>query len=253
MDGLDRFEAALGAVTMPKTERWLGLTVYDKDLARSPNVQRWLEHASDRCGIASTRRTRQFRRRGERGPARARLLRHRRAVGRRSQGPRAVLPRAAHERDYIDVDFRGRVDTVHRKFELTARQAAQMFGEDNLSDKMRQAYADPASATATSSDPARRRPNDDYQPDALDYRGKPIASRYIASTRSSSCAGRLPHHADPGVAQFDRAGPEIRQLADVQGHGHRSACRRWPRPSCAPAQGGRSGARLLRRRRRPSW
>src|SRR5438270_2729402 len=49
MDGLDRFEAALGAVTMPKTERWLGLTVYDKDLARSPIVQRWLEHASDRC------------------------------------------------------------------------------------------------------------------------------------------------------------------------------------------------------------
>jgi hypothetical protein len=60
MDGLDRFDAALGAVTMPKTERWLGLTVYDKDLARIPAVQRWLEHATDRCGIACTRRTPAF-------------------------------------------------------------------------------------------------------------------------------------------------------------------------------------------------
>jgi hypothetical protein len=49
MEGLDRFDAALGAVTMPKNETWLGLTVADKDLARQPAVQRWLEHARDRA------------------------------------------------------------------------------------------------------------------------------------------------------------------------------------------------------------
>jgi hypothetical protein len=58
MDGLDRFEAALGAVTMPKTERWLGLTVYDKDLARNPASSAGSSMRPTAAGIACTRRTR---------------------------------------------------------------------------------------------------------------------------------------------------------------------------------------------------
>jgi hypothetical protein len=181
MEGLDRFDAALGAVTMPKTERWLGLTVYDKDLARSPTTQRWLEHATDRVwdcmyaphaafGVAASE--------------------DRRALGCYGTAPlwvdeikgKCLFFRAVHmAQAYIDVDFRGMVDTVHRKMELTARQAAQLVGEDNLSPKMAEAYKDAAKCDR---DPFRIlhvvRPNEAIEVDKLDYRGKAIASRYIA-------------------------------------------------------------------------
>lgn len=181
MDGLDRFEAALGAVTMPKTERWLGLTVYDKDLARAPTVQRWLEHATDRCwdcmyaphaafGVATSE--------------------DRRALGCYGTGAlwvdedkgRGLFFRALHmSENYIDVDFRGQVDTDHREFELTSRQVHQMFGEDNLSPKMREAYADSAKCDSHKFRMLHVvRPNDQVDLDKFDYRGKAIASRYIA-------------------------------------------------------------------------
>lgn len=181
MDGLDRFDAALGAITMPKTERWLGATVYDKDLARSPAVQRWLEHYSDRVWDCMYAPHANF------GTASSE---DRRALGCYGTGAlwvdenkgRGLFFRAIHMSElYIDVDFRGRVDTAHRTFELTARQAAQMFGEANLSDKMRQAYADPAKRDSAKFDILHVvRPNEELQEGAFDYRGKPIASRYIA-------------------------------------------------------------------------
>lgn len=181
MEGLNRFEAALGAVTMPKNERWIGLTVHSKELARVPAVQRWLEHATDRVwdciyapfaafGVAASE--------------------DRRALGCYGTGTlwvdedrgRGLFFRAIHlSESYIDVDFRGQVDTHHRKREWTARQAAQLLGVDNLSPKMREAYAD-----ASKCDRQKFRvlhvvrPNEKVEPDRLDWRSKRIASRYIA-------------------------------------------------------------------------
>lgn len=181
MEGLERFEAALGAVTMPKTERWLGLTVYDKDLARLPAVQRWLEHASDRVWDCMYAPAAAF------GVA---TSEDRRALGCYGTSPlwvdevkgKSLFFRTIHmSESYIDVDFRGQVDTHHRKFEITARQAVQMLGEDNLSPKMKDAYANTARCDV---DKFRIlhvvRPNESLEVDKLDYRGKAIASRYIA-------------------------------------------------------------------------
>lgn len=44
----------------------------------------------------------------------------------------------------IDEDADGNVDTLYREFKLTARQAAQKFGEDKLSNPMRDALKDEA-------------------------------------------------------------------------------------------------------------
>jgi hypothetical protein len=57
IEGLDRFDATLGAVTMPKTERWLGATVYDKDLARCRPCNAGSSITAIAFGIACTRRT----------------------------------------------------------------------------------------------------------------------------------------------------------------------------------------------------
>lgn len=181
MEGLDRFDAALGAVTMPKTERWLGMTVADKDLARQSAVKRWLEHAGDRmwaCMYAP------FAGLGTAGSE------DRRALGGFGTGAmwvdevpgRGLFFRALHMSEvYIDTDFRGHVDTGHREFEYTARQAVQHFGEGALSPKMADAYRDPNKC-----DRERFRllhvvrPNDKRDAEKMDWRGKPIASRYIA-------------------------------------------------------------------------
>lgn len=181
MDGLDRFDAGLGAVSMPKTERWLGNTVYDKDLAKVPNVQRWLEHYTDRIwdcmyaplaalGVAASEDRRSL---GSYGTA---------ALWSDEDKGRGLFFRALHMSEiYIDVNFRGRPDTVHREFELSARQAYQMFGEDNLSPKMRAAYADSGKCDSAKFRVVHVvRPNETVDPAALDYRAKPIASRYIA-------------------------------------------------------------------------
>lgn len=178
--GLSRFDAALGAVTTPKNQRWHGLTVVDRDLARVPAVQRWLEHANEElfsCRYAPH------------AGASVQFSKDRRQLG--SYGTSALLVdewkgrglfyQAIHlSETYIQEDFRGRVDTVHRKFELTARQAGQQFGKDALPDKIRKALE----AERTYCDKFQFlhiiRPNEGYSSDKLDWRGKPIVSRYVA-------------------------------------------------------------------------
>ncbi len=80
---------------------------------------------------------------------------------------------------YIDEDFAGRVDTVHRKYELSARQCLQEFGADALTGKMREAV------TRNKLDDKFEIlhivcPNGDLQPDALDRRSMAIDSITIA-------------------------------------------------------------------------
>ncbi|WP_340052372.1 portal protein, partial [Pseudomonas proteolytica] len=88
--------------------------------------------------------------------------------------------KALHVSDcYFDEDFAGRVDTVHRKYELSARQCLQEFGADALTGKMREAV------TRNKLDDKFEIlhivcPNGDLQPDALDRRSMAIDSITIA-------------------------------------------------------------------------
>lgn len=181
IEGLKRFTAALGAVTTPKNQRWHGLTVLDRELVRVPSVQRWLEHATDRlfaCRYAP-----------HAGISTA-YAEDRRALGCYGTGAlwvdeirgKALFGRALHmSQIYVDVDFRSRVDTVHREFDLTARQAYQMFGGDSLPPKIRAAYGDPAKCDSEKFCFVHVvRPNQQRDPDRLDHKGKPWSSRYIA-------------------------------------------------------------------------
>jgi hypothetical protein len=79
---------------------------------------------------------------------------------------------------YFCENFQGVVDMVHRRFELTARQAAQQFGEDALP---------PAIRAAVEREPERRfeflhcvQPREDADWGRHDYRGMPWASWYAS-------------------------------------------------------------------------
>jgi hypothetical protein len=179
-ESLDRFDAALGAVTTPKNQRWHGLTAVDRELARLPACQRWLEHATDRLfavryaphvgiGVAYSEDRRQL---GCYGTA---------PVWVDEWRGRALFARALHMSEcYVDVDFRGRVDTNHRKFELTLRQARQMFGDEALPPRMREKIGQGGKEDDRYEFLHVVRPNERIDVERMDWRGKPIASRYIA-------------------------------------------------------------------------
>lgn len=79
---------------------------------------------------------------------------------------------------YLAEDHTGRIDTVHRKFEYTARQAVQAFGMSNLPPKIADA--------AEKGDKKKFcfvhcvSPNEDRKMGNRDYRGMPISSYYMS-------------------------------------------------------------------------
>lgn len=90
----------------------------------------------------------------------------------------------------IDEDDNGIVDTVIREFKLTARQAIQKFGEDNVSAKIKDAVANGgAKAHERHTFLHAIYPRDDAERDAtkLDSPNMPIASVYIEKDGCSIC------------------------------------------------------------------
>ena len=81
----------------------------------------------------------------------------------------------------ISEDSEGYVDTLSREFELTAVQAAEKFGEENLSEKMRKALADPRRRNQRCKFVHQIYPRRDSERDRTkrDGRNKPVASVYL--------------------------------------------------------------------------
>lgn len=179
VDGLDRFSAALGAITIPRNQQYINLKFADKDLNRMPNVRRWCERASDRlydiryaphAGFAMEA-DRDNRQTGAYGTA-PMWVGEWQGVG--------LFYRAIHLSEvWVDEDFRGRVDTVHRKFCRTLRQIRQQFGDDALSPKMRDCLREGKLDTEFHVLTVIR-PNAQAAPGKFDWRSKPIESIHIA-------------------------------------------------------------------------
>jgi len=205
--GLSRFDAALGAVTTPKNQRWHGMTVLNRELAKVPAVQRWLEHATDRlfqCRYAPH------------VGAGVQFSADRRQLGLYGTGPmlvdnwsgRGLYYKALHMSEcFIDEDFRGRVDTVHRKFSMSARQAKQMFGEDDLPEAIRKACYEPGKQDEKFEFLHVVRPNEKVEPGKFDWRGKSIASRYIA-IEAKWMVRRGGYHSMPIAVSRNISGPQ---------------------------------------------
>ncbi|MGN6122781.1 MAG: portal protein [Sphingomonas oligoaromativorans] len=179
VDGLDRFSAALGAITIPRNQQYIGLKFANNDLDKLPNVRRWCERASDRlyairyaphAGFAMEA-DRDMRQTGAYGTA-PMWVGEWQGVG--------LFYRAVHLSEiWIDQDFRGRVDTTHRKFCRTLRQIRQQYGDAALSPKMREALQNKKFDTEFQILTVIR-PNGDVQPGQLDWKSKPIESIHIA-------------------------------------------------------------------------
>ena len=180
VESLDRFAAAMAAITVPRNTQYIRLRFGDNDLDKLPAVRRWCERAGDRLhairyaphtgfSVQSTKDFRQLGRYGT-GPL---WTGEKKGVG--------LFYRALHLAEcYIDEDYSGQVDTVHRRYVRTARQCLQEFGKDALTPKMREAIEKPEKLNDEFELLHVVCPNGDVEPDRFDHRGKPIASLHIA-------------------------------------------------------------------------
>ncbi|HQS69735.1 MAG: hypothetical protein B7Y36_08265 [Novosphingobium sp. 28-62-57] len=176
---LERFAAAGVAITTPEERDYIKPRFQDEYLMRLRNVQLWCEYAGKRLyairhamqtgfGVAAHEDWDQLGRYGT-SP-----------MWQEAIGMRGLVYRTLHLSEcYIDVDAAGLVDTVLRKFTRTARQCEQLFGHANLTPKMLKALEENKPETPFELLHVVK-PNTRWDRDAMDWRGKPIASRYLA-------------------------------------------------------------------------
>lgn len=177
---LRKFAAAGMAITTPEHEDYIRPVFMDEDLNNEREVQLWRERAG--------RRMKQIRHAAHTGFVTAaiedwdQLGRYGTSAVWSEARPEGMMYRCLHLSEcYIDVDFSGLVDRLHRKLELTARQCEDLFGRDALTPKMLEAL-----------DPARKKENDKFEilhvvapnrswdRDKFDHNRFPVSSRYLA-------------------------------------------------------------------------
>ncbi|MFZ5704921.1 MAG: portal protein [Pseudomonadota bacterium] len=183
MLALDHGCAVFESYTMPRGARWQSLAPRDDALLNNRRVRQWYElktselfalRSSAECGFAEQS--------------------HESVASLLAFGNQAITPELLRDKQgrfkglyyrsehigqlYVRENAWGRVDTIHRKFTLTVRQADQKWGEqapecvkkakrDNkLEEKQEFLHV--------------IRPRADHDPDRWDARGKPIQSLYIA-------------------------------------------------------------------------
>ncbi|MGF7151316.1 hypothetical protein FHS96_004979 [Sphingomonas zeicaulis] len=180
---LDRGIATFEAYVIPRGQRWQTLEPRDDALLKTQRVREWYERKTSQ--LFALRSAPQSGFDTQAHESIASLL----AFGtqgmwpelrRDRQGrPMGIFYRSEHIGQlYIMEDAWGRVDTVHRKFELTARQSIQRWGA-----------AAPEKAKEMATDIRRSEdkitylhviePNSRHEPGHIDWRGKPIASCYV--------------------------------------------------------------------------
>jgi len=101
-------------------------------------------------------------------------------------------------------NHQGIVDDVDRWFRLTARQAAQKWGEDNLPEQLHAALEKDSQWPFNFIHCVH--PRDDYDPQRLDYRGLPFTSYYLSI--EGSCMMQPPggYRSFPyAVSRYDQA------------------------------------------------
>lgn len=176
---LERFAAAGVAITTPEERNYIKPSFSDPDLMKIPTVKAWADYAGRRMyairhavhtGFAVSANE-DWDQLGRYGTS---------AVWSEAIEGRGLIYRTINLSEiYIDVDAAGIVDTVYRRLTRNARQCEQLFGKDGLTPKMRKALDDNKPHTEFELLHAVR-PNTSWDRDKMDWRGKPIASRYLA-------------------------------------------------------------------------
>jgi hypothetical protein len=174
---LERFAAAMESMLVPRMQRWHRLRASGERLSQNAEVRRWFDRATDILFAArysthanyASQQHETFMSLGAFGTG-AMLI--------EGIEGRGIRYKSIHLAElFIAEDRHGRIDTVHRRFEYTARQARQAWG-DRLPARI---------ADCAETEPDRKfefihcvRPREDIKPGRADWRGMPWASCYVS-------------------------------------------------------------------------
>lgn len=178
---LRKFAAAGMAITTPEHKDYIKPVFLDEDLNKDRDVALWRE--------AAGKRMRRIRHAAHTGFATAaiedwdQLGRYGTSAVWSEARPDGMMYRCLHLSEiYIDVNFAGLVDRVHRKLEWSARQCEDFFGLEALTPKMRKALEPGANKEDTKFEILHVvAPNRSWDRDAWDHNRYPVSSRYLAT------------------------------------------------------------------------
>lgn len=175
---LERFAAAMESMLTPRTQHWHKLKTSDPYLNKSKPVNQYLDEVtntlfqirySPKANFASQVHEAYM------------------SLGAFGTGcvfiddvvGQGIRYKSIHLSEiYFAENHAGVIDKIHRKFELTARQAAQRFGYDKLPDKIQQMVEKNPEALFEFIHCVK--PNEDLKRGRSDYRGMKYASYYVA-------------------------------------------------------------------------
>ncbi len=175
---LERFAAAMESMLTPRTQHWHKLKTSDPYLNKSKAVNQYLDEVtntlfqirySPKANFASQVHEAYM------------------SLGAFGTGcvfiddvvGQGIRYKSIHLSEiYFAENHAGAIDKIHRKFELTARQAAQRFGYDKLPDKIQQMVEKNPEALFEFIHCVK--PNEDLKRGRSDYRGMKFASYYVA-------------------------------------------------------------------------
>jgi len=179
---LGRFAAAVESILTPRTQRWHTLSAHDDKLDKMPRVRRYCEAWTDILFKA-----RYSPRSGFTYASGETYM----SLGAFGNGCIFLDEQVGQDLRYrslfvgeiwFGTDFSGRIDRVHRKLTLNARQARAQFG-NKLSERI---------TKAAEKTPEQEfqfihcvKPRRDYDSGRKDYRGMPWASYYVEATDNS--------------------------------------------------------------------
>jgi hypothetical protein len=180
MVALDRFASVMDSMLTPRQSKWHNLKTNNPELNRIFEVQDWFYRVNQILYDARYAAKANFA-----GQNHERWT----SVGAFGTGslfidfdPRTGLRyRCVNLRDtYFLENHQGMIDTVFRKFDFTARQAAQQWGEKNLPEKIQKALENPHDTNKKFPFLHVTMPREDVDRSRADARGKPWASYYIS-------------------------------------------------------------------------
>lgn len=174
---LTRFAAAMESMLTPRTAKWHRLRVPDEDLNAHPAIQRYLDEVTNIL----------FRvRYSARANYASQMHESYMSLGSFGTGGVMIEDMLGTGIRYKSCDLAGLyfcesrhgvIDTVHRSFKYTARQAIQHFEEDRLPEKIRAAADKHPDQTFEFIHCVR--PNEERQGGDTTFRGMPFASYYV--------------------------------------------------------------------------
>lgn len=186
MIGLTRFAAAIDSLVTPRTQRWHNLRPADPRLAENHAVKVYLDEVADllfryRYGASSSfagQSHEMYMSLGAFGTG-CLFVEDGLQYARPGRANAPVIYKSVHLAEiYCEENAWGVIDAVYRKFKLTAKQAAEQFGFDNLPEKIKE---------CAQNKPQQKfdfvhcvRPNQSQEYGRMDFRGMPYSSHYVS-------------------------------------------------------------------------